>query len=53
VFRKLSGTQKGIRDLGDGAKSPADFIEATAKHARHQFEVLTQQTKELPALAQN
>ena len=35
-----------------GAKSPTEFIEVATKHARHQFEVLTQQTKALTALAQ-
>jgi hypothetical protein len=35
-----------------GAKSPTEFIEVTTKHGRHQFEVLTQQTMELTALAQ-
>ena len=35
-----------------GAKSPTEFIEVTNKHAHHQFEALTQQTKELTALAQ-
>jgi hypothetical protein len=35
-----------------GAKSPSEFIAVTTKHAHHQLEVLTQQTKELTALAQ-
>jgi phasin len=33
-------------------KSPSDFIELSAKHSREQFETLTEQTKELAALAQ-
>ena len=33
-------------------KSPADFIELSSEHSRRQFETLTEQTKELAALAQ-
>src|SRR3984885_6909084 len=33
-------------------KSPSEFIELSTEHARKQFEVLTEQTKELTALAQ-
>jgi hypothetical protein len=33
-------------------KSPSEFIELSTEHARKQFESLTQQTKELTALAQ-
>lgn len=33
-------------------KSPSDFIELSAKHSREQFETLTEQSKELAALAQ-
>ena len=33
-------------------KSPADFIELSTEHSRRQFETLTEQTKELAALAQ-
>ena len=33
-------------------KSSSDFIELSAKHSREQFEILTEQTKELAALAQ-
>jgi phasin len=35
-----------------GVKSPSDFIELSTKHARKQFEALTDQAKELAALAQ-
>jgi phasin len=35
-----------------GVKSPADFIEMSTDHSRKQFETLTEQTKELAALAQ-
>jgi phasin len=35
-----------------GAKSPSDFIELSTDHSRKQFETLTEQTKELAALAQ-
>ena len=35
-----------------GMKSPSDFIEFSADHSRKQFETLTEQTKELAALAQ-
>jgi phasin len=34
-----------------GAKSPSDFIELSTDHSRKQFEILTEQTKELTALA--
>jgi hypothetical protein len=33
-------------------KSPSDFIELSTDHSRRQFETLTEQTKELAALAQ-
>jgi phasin len=33
-------------------KSPSQFIEVSTKHAREQFEVLSEQTKELAALSQ-
>jgi phasin len=33
-------------------KSPSDFVELSTEHARKQFETLTEQTKELTALAQ-
>jgi phasin len=33
-------------------KSPADFMELSTEHSRKQFETLTEQTKELAALAQ-
>ena len=33
-------------------KSPSQFIEVSTKHARQQFEVLSEQTKELSALSQ-
>ena len=34
------------------AKSPSELIELSSAHARKQFETLTQQSKELGALAQ-
>ena len=33
-------------------KSPTEFIELSTDHSREQFETLTEQTKELAALAQ-
>jgi phasin len=33
-------------------KSPSEFMELSTEHSREQFEVLTQQSKELAALAQ-
>jgi phasin len=33
-------------------KSPAEFVELTTKYAREQFEAMTEQTRELAALAQ-
>jgi phasin len=33
-------------------KSPSEFIELSTNHARKQFEILTEQAKELTALAQ-
>jgi phasin len=36
-----------------GVKSPSEFLELSTEHARKQFEVLTEQTKELVALVQN
>ena len=33
-------------------KSPSDFMELSTEHSRKQFETLTEQTKELAALAQ-
>ena len=35
-----------------GVESPSDFIELSTNHSREQFETLTEQTKELAALAQ-
>jgi phasin len=35
-----------------GVKSPTEFIELSTEHSRKQFETLTEQTKELAALAQ-
>ena len=35
-----------------GVKSPSDFVELSTDHSRKQFETLTEQTKELAALAQ-
>ena len=35
-----------------GVKSPSEFMELSTEHSRKQFEVLTQQSKELAALAQ-
>ena len=34
-----------------GVKSPSDFVEFSTAHSREQFERLTEQTKELAALA--
>ena len=36
-----------------GVKSPSDFIELSTEHSRKQIETLTEQTKQLAALAQN
>ena len=35
-----------------GVKSPSDFFELSTDHSRKQFETLTEQTKQLAALAQ-
>jgi phasin len=35
-----------------GVKSPSDFVEMSTEHSRKQIETLTEQTKELAALAQ-
>ena len=35
-----------------GVKSPSDFIELSTEHSRKQLETLTEQSKELAALAQ-
>jgi phasin len=35
-----------------GVKSTSEFIQLSTEHARNQFEILTDQTKELAALAQ-
>jgi phasin len=35
-----------------GVKSPTEFFELSADHSRKQFEILTEQTKELATLAQ-
>jgi phasin len=35
-----------------GVKSPSEFMQLSSEHARKQFEILTDQTKELAALAQ-
>jgi phasin len=35
-----------------GVKSPAEFVELSTEHARAQTEALTEQTKQLAALAQ-
>ena len=35
-----------------GVKSPAEFVELSTEHARAQAEALTEQTKQLTALAQ-
>jgi Phasin protein len=32
--------------------SPSEFIEVSTKHARHQFQAMSQQTRELAELAQ-
>jgi phasin len=36
-----------------GAKSPEAFVELSTEHARKQFEILTEQTKQLTSLAQS
>ena len=35
-----------------GVKSPTEFLELSTSHSRKQFEALTEQTRELTALAQ-
>jgi phasin len=35
-----------------GVKSPSEFVELSTEHARKQFEMLTEQTKQLVAIAQ-
>ena len=35
-----------------GVKSPTEFVELSTEHARSQFEILTDQTKQLATLAQ-
>ena len=40
-----------VRQLS-GAKSPSEFFELSASHSRKQLEILTEQAKELAALAQ-
>jgi hypothetical protein len=35
-----------------GVKSPSEFVELSTAHARKQLETLTEQTKQLAALAQ-
>ena len=35
-----------------GVKSPSDFMELSTEHSREQFKTLTEQTRELAALAQ-
>jgi phasin len=35
-----------------GVKSPSDFVEMSTEHSRKQIDTLTEQTKELAALAQ-
>jgi phasin len=39
------------RDLV-GVTSPSEFIEVSTKHARHRFQAMSQQTRELAELAQ-
>ena len=50
----LSNTKAAIDFVQNlsGVKSPSDFIELSTDHSRKQFETLTEQTKELAALAQ-
>jgi hypothetical protein len=55
VFRVRSKQYQGchpVRQKLSGVKSPSDFIELSTDHSRKQFETLTEQTKELAALAQ-
>jgi phasin len=42
----------GFAQKLSAVKSPSDFIELSTEHSRKQFETLTEQTKELAALAQ-
>jgi phasin len=35
-----------------GVKSPSEFVELSTEHAQHQLTILTEQTKQLAALAQ-
>jgi phasin len=42
----------GFAQKLSGVKSPSDFTELSTEHSRKQFETLTEQTKELAALAQ-
>jgi phasin len=35
-----------------GVKSPSEFVELSTQHAQHQLTILTEQTKQLAALAQ-
>ena len=42
----------GFAQKLSNVKSPSDFIELSTEHSRKQYETLTEQTKELAALAQ-
>ena len=42
----------GFAQKLSAVKSPSDFMELSTEHSRKQFETLTEQTKELSALAQ-
>jgi hypothetical protein len=53
VTKVIWNSKQNSRLRRSGARSPAYYIEMTNKYARHQFGVLTQQTKELAVLAQN
>jgi hypothetical protein len=48
-----ANTEAAFAQKLSGVKSPTEFIELSTDHSRKQFETLTEQTKELAALAQN
>jgi phasin len=55
VIEFASANSKAAFDYANklrGVKSPSEFLEVSTEHARKQFEVLSEQTKELTALSQ-
>jgi phasin len=48
-----ANTEAAFAQKLSSVKSPTEFIELSTDHSRKQFETLTEQTKELAALAQN